>query len=159
MRRKARNSRVRLQPYVPDEVSKRLEGVCASANVTESAYVTEALQRHMDGTGDMTLLLRRMDRLGRAVARLHRDLQFHSEAFGLFVRHSLALEANVPEQSRDEMQARAEGRYKQFLEHVIERFSGGHRFLDDLPHEVVANDTELDEIRVNMDGSDQQRRH
>jgi len=44
------------------------------------------------------------------------------------------------------MQARAEGRYKQFLEHVIERFSGGHRFLDDLPHEVVANDTELDAI-------------
>jgi hypothetical protein len=146
MRRKSRNSRVRLQPYVPDDVSKRLEEVCASANVTESAYVTEALQRHMTGTSDMTLLLRRMDRLGRAVARLHRDLEFHSEAVGLYVRHSLALEPNVPEESRAEMQARAEGRYKQFLDHVVERFSGGHRFLDDLPHEVVADDTELDAI-------------
>jgi hypothetical protein len=147
MRRKSVRSRVRLQPYVPDEISRRLEAACASTNVTESAFVTSALQERLDGTSDMTLILRRLNRLGGAIARMHRDLELCSEAFGVFVRHALAHAPHVPEDRRDELRARAENRYKQFLEHVVEQYSGGRRFLDDLPHEPVADDSELDEIR------------
>jgi predicted DNA-binding protein len=150
VKRKSVNSRVRLQPYVPDEVSKRLEAVCASTNVTESAFVTSALQQRLDGTNDMTLILRRLNRLGGAIARVHRDLEVYTEAFGVFVRHALAHTPNVPEARRDEMRARAEDRYKRFLEHVVEQYSGGRRFLDDLPHETVGNDAELDELAKNV---------
>jgi predicted DNA-binding protein len=142
----AKSDRQRITPYVPTELARRLDAVCATTHVTESAYVTDALQRHMDGTGDMTLILRRMDRLGRALTRVHRDLELYSEAFGVFVRHALAHAPNVPEGRRDEMRARAESRYKKFVEHVAEQYSGGHRFLDDLPHEMVAHDAELDGI-------------
>jgi hypothetical protein len=47
----------------------------------------------------------------------------------------------------------AESRYRQFVEHVSEEFSGGRRFLDDLSREVVANDAELDAIVDDSNGS------
>ena len=37
----------------------------------------------------------------------------------------------------------AENRYRQFVDHVGEQFSGGKRFLDDLPRESLAEDSEL----------------
>jgi hypothetical protein len=51
----------------------------------------------------------------------------------------------------------AESRYRQFVEHVSEEFSGGRRFLDDLSREVVANDAELDAIVDNSNGSPDKR--
>jgi hypothetical protein len=36
--------------------------------------------------------------------------------------------------------------YRQFVEYVTQQLSGGPRFLDDLPREVLADDTELDAI-------------
>jgi hypothetical protein len=53
--------------------------------------------------------------------------------------------------SRQAARATAEGRYKKFVEYVAEQFSGGHRFLDDLPKEMVANDVELDEVLAKPD--------
>ena len=47
----------------------------------------------------------------------------------------------------------AESRYRQFVEHVSEEFSGGRRFLDDLSREVVANDADLDAIVDNSNSS------
>lgn len=55
---------------------------CAATNATETAVVEAALRLHLDGTSDRTLLFRRLDRLGRAVERSHRDLELLSEAFG-----------------------------------------------------------------------------
>jgi hypothetical protein len=34
-------------------------------------------------------------------------------------------------------------RYAQFVEHVSRRLAGGHRFIDDLPKEPIANEDEL----------------
>lgn len=148
MKRSRGPSRVRVQPYVPAELAKRLEMHCAATGVTESAGVTAALEQWLDGTGDKTLLLRRLDRLGRALERLHRDEEFLSEAFSVFVRIWFAHTPNVPEDRRSAARASAEGRYRQFVQHVVEQFSGGRRFVDDLPHEPIAHDGELDSLRA-----------
>jgi hypothetical protein len=34
----------------------------------------------------------------------------------------------------------AESRYQQFVQHLVEQFSGGRRFLDDLPRESIADE-------------------
>lgn len=141
-------SRVRVQPYVPTELAKRLEAHCAATGVTESAGVTAALEQWLDGTSDKTLLLRRLDRLGRAIERVHRDEEFLSEAFSVFVRIWFAHTPNVPEDGRRVARASAEGRYGQFVQHVVQQFSGGRRFVDDLPQEPIANDGELDSLRA-----------
>ena len=40
----------------------------------------------------------------------------------------------------------AEIRFARFVEHIVERFTGGHRFLDDLPREVLADEVELAQL-------------
>ncbi len=81
-RKAIRRGRARLVPRVPAELAQRLANVCAATNATETAVVEAALRLHLDGTSDRTLLFRRLDRLGRAVERSHRDLELLSEAFG-----------------------------------------------------------------------------
>jgi predicted DNA-binding protein len=133
----------RLQAYLTPAQRKRLAIHCSAHRVTESAAVREALERHMDGTSDLALVLRRLDRLSRGEERLQRDLELLSQAFGLFVRLWLAHTPRLPRDTRAAARASAEARYKQFLDHVAERFASGKRFVDDLPQERVADDDEL----------------
>ena len=44
----------------------------------------------------------------------------------------------------------AESRYAQFVQHVVEQFVGGQRFLDDLPREVLADEVELANVAAEM---------
>jgi hypothetical protein len=149
MKKTARRGRVRLLPYVPVELAERVVHVCSSSGVTESAVVEGALRQYLDGTGDKALLLRRLDRLGRAVERDHRELELLSEAFAVFIRLWFAHTPRVPDDAKSSARLSAESRYKQFVEHVAQQFSGGRRFLDDLPREMIADDAKLDEIVEN----------
>jgi hypothetical protein len=135
--------RKRLHPYVARELRDRLAQYCAAGDVTESAVVEAALRQYLDRTSDATLLLRRLDRLGRAVARLQRDLALQSEAFAVFVQVWFAHTPAMAADSRTPAQAAAEQRYEKFVDYVAEQFSGGHRFLDDLSRETLADEGEL----------------
>lgn len=143
MTKAVRRGRVRLVPYVDAKLAERLGEFCAAAGATESAVVGAAIRQYLDGTSDTALLLRRMDRLGRAVARQQRDLELLSEAFGVFVRLWFAHTPTIPEDGKKSARANAESRYAQFVEHVTEQFSGGHRFLDDLPREPIGDREDL----------------
>ena len=143
MNKVVRRGRVRLQPYVDGELGRRLDQFCAATDVTESAVVAAAIRQYLDGTSDATLVLRRLDRLGRALAGNQRDVELLSEAFAVFVRLWFAHTPNIPEESKGSARASAESRYRRFAEHVAEQFSGGRRFLDDLPRESIGEDGEL----------------
>jgi hypothetical protein len=145
-RRRSASSRVRLQPYLTPELAKRLKLRCAASGMTESAGIAAAIEQWIDDASDRTLLFRRLDRLGRALERLHRDEGFLAEAFSVFVRIWLAHTPSLPEEGRSAARASAEGRYRQFVQHVVQEFSGGRRFIDDLPEERVADDAELGAI-------------
>jgi hypothetical protein len=139
----ARSQRVRLHPYVDAPVAKRLACYRTATGVTESAVVQAALCQYLDGQTDAMLVLRRLDRLGRAGARTQRDLEILSEAFAIWVKLWFAHTPNVAEDAKPLARASAEARYRQFVEYVAEQLSGGRRFVDDLPHEVVADSGEL----------------
>jgi len=143
MTKTVRRGRVRLLPYVDPALAQRVDQFCAAADVTVSAVVAAAIQQYLDGTSDATLVLRRLDRLGRAVARNQRDVELLSEAFAVFVRLWFAHTPAIPEAAKGSVRASAESRYRQFVEHVAEQFSGGRRFLDDLPHEAIGDEGEL----------------
>jgi hypothetical protein len=104
------------------------------------------LRQHLDGTSDRTLLFRRLDRLGRAVERSHRDVELLAEAFAVFVGVWFAHTQSVPEEDKKFARRDAEDRYNKFVEHVGQQYAGGRRFLDDLPRESVADTAELDEL-------------
>jgi hypothetical protein len=98
------------------------------------------------GTSDMTLVLHR---LGRAADRVHRDVELLSAAFAVFVRlwfaHTPSLRDEVKPAARED----AESHYRQFMAYVAQEFTGGRRFLDDLPREAIADDAELAAIVTN----------
>jgi hypothetical protein len=153
MSKTIRRGRARLVPRVSAELAQRLADACASTNATETAVVETALRQHLDGTSDRTLLFRRLDRLGRAVERSHRELEILSEAFGVFVQVWFAHTPTLDDDEKRSARRDAESRYTQFVEHVTRRFSGGRRFLDDLPREPIADDAELDAIAARSTGS------
>jgi hypothetical protein len=74
MKRSLYRGFVRLQSYVEPATADRVDQYCADTGLSESALIKSSLTKYLDGTNDATLLLRRMDRLGRARERDHRDL-------------------------------------------------------------------------------------
>jgi hypothetical protein len=134
---------VRIHPYVEAAIARQLAAYSAASGIPSSAVVQDALRQHLDRTGDTALLLRRLDRLGREGARAHRDLEFLSEALAVFVRLRFAHTPGVADPAKDSARKAAESRFAQFLEHVVHRFTGRHRFLDDRSREILADDAEL----------------
>lgn len=138
-----KRTRTRIYPRVRTDLAERLTELAAAHHTTENALVEAALDEYLDRTSDISLVLRRLDRNGRAHARTQRDLAFLLEAFSVFVKLWLAHTPAIPQQSRPAARTLAEARYKKWLDHVVEQFTGGHRFVDDLPQEPVADDSEL----------------
>jgi hypothetical protein len=145
MTKMPRTQRVRLHPYVEAALAKRLSAYCAATDIPSSSVVEAALRQYLDAASDRTLILRLLNRLARADARTQRDLAVLSEAFAVWVRVWFA---HTPRTDDGAELARrtAESRYTRFVEQVAERFSGGERFLDDLPREGLADEVELENL-------------
>ncbi|HLZ07515.1 MAG TPA: hypothetical protein VKT80_02935, partial [Chloroflexota bacterium] len=63
-----RNERVRIHPYVEATLAGRLAAYSAATGIASSTVVQAALRQYLDATSDTALMLRRLDRLGRAGA-------------------------------------------------------------------------------------------
>ncbi|MGH7438023.1 MAG: hypothetical protein ACRENE_20265, partial [Polyangiaceae bacterium] len=79
----------------------------------------------------------------------HRDEQLFAQALAVFVQLWLGHAPTLKDDERKAARKTAESRYKQFVEHVGKEFSGGRRFLDDLPRELVADEAELAAFATN----------
>ena len=141
--------RVRVWTHLPATLRDRLSSYCAASNITERAVFEAAVEQYLNGTSDMTLVLRRLDRLGRAADRVHRDVELLSASFAVFVRLWFAHTPSLREEAKPAAREDAESRYQQFKDYVAQEFAGGRRFLDDLPREAIADDAELDTIAAN----------
>jgi hypothetical protein len=141
---KVRTNRVWTRLSAP--LRERITGYCAASGIPECTVFEAALGQYIDGTSDMALVMRRIDRLGRALERTQQTLEVLSVAFSAFVRLWLAYAPQLPEERLHAARAKAEEAYGKFLEHVSAQLSEGRRFIDDLPKETIADDTELDEI-------------
>ena len=125
--------RVRVSTRLTVALRDRLSKHCATSGLSERAVIEEALRQYLDGTSDGALILRRLDRLDQAMARDHHDLELLSEAFGIYLRQWFGRTPGVPEGAKPAARQAAEGQWKQFVAHLADRFSDGHRFTDGLP--------------------------
>jgi hypothetical protein len=149
MNPKTKTRSARVWTHLSATLRERLSSYCGASHITERAVFEAAIEQYISGTSDMTLVLRRLDRLGRAADRVHRDVELLSATFAVFVRlwfaHTPSLRDEVKLAARED----AESRYRQFMDYVAQEFTGGRRFLDDLPREVVADDAELAALAAN----------
>ncbi|MGD0680212.1 MAG: hypothetical protein ABSC94_32950 [Polyangiaceae bacterium] len=133
--------RVRVGTRLSLELRARLTKYCAASGISERTIIEDALRKYLDGTDDTALLLRRFDRIERAQARDHRDLELLSEAFGRYMRLWFLTHApNTAEAGKAAGRAGAETQYRHFARHLGEHFKQGHRFIDDLPVEALGED-------------------
>jgi len=135
--------RVRVSARISVSVRDRLTKYSAASGISERAVIENALRQYLEGSSDSALMLRRLDRLQALVGRDHRDLELLSEAFGLYMRAWFL--AHSPSVAESKTPHAGEGAYKAFAQHLGERFSAGHRFVDDLPKESM-NEEEPSEI-------------
>ena len=143
MNPKAKTRSARVWTHLSATLRDRLSSYCAASNITERAVFEAAIEQYISGTSDMTLVLRRIERLGRAAERVHRDVELLSAAFAVFVRLWFAHTPNLRDEVKPTARLDAESRYRQFMDYVAQEFTGGRRFLDDLPRETIADDAEL----------------
>ncbi len=149
MNAKTKTRRVRVYTRLPATLRDRVSSYCAASKISERAVFEAAVEQYLNGTSDMTLVLRRLDRLGRADDRVHRDVELLSASFAVFVRLWFAHTPSLRDEVKPAARSDAESRYRQFMDYVAQEFTGGRRFLDDLPRESIANDAELTAMATN----------
>lgn len=124
---------VRIHPYVERSLAQRLAGHAAAGGQSDSAVVEAALRQHLDGEDSaVTRILQALDRIGRAEARLHRDIEILSEAFAIFVQLWFAYAPSIDRDGKDYARRTAASRFAQFTEDVAHSYQNGPRFLDEL---------------------------
>lgn len=70
-------------------------------------------------------MVRRLDRLTRAIERLERDLTISIEAAALFVKFRLTTTPQLPDTMREAAQAKGRERYEGFVEALGRRLAKG----------------------------------
>ena len=119
-------TRKRIHPYVTPELAHRLTTYCAAKGITESAAVQAAVEDHLDGEAkDNEVIIRRLDRLGRASLGHQRDLALMTESFGLFLRMWFAFVPQMAEGDKPAADSLSARRYRQFVDSVSKQLATG----------------------------------
>ncbi len=132
-----------IHPVLSLDVYRRVKAYSAKRGMSLGAIVEEALRRYLDDSGDVALILGRLDRNGRGLERLKRDLELLSEFQSVFVRMWFAHTPQIVESERETAQRLGAKRFEQMLDFVSKRFSAGHRLSEDLVGETIGDDNEL----------------
>jgi hypothetical protein len=125
----------RLQSYVDPALADKVDRHCKANGLSESKLIKSLVTKYLDGTSDTAVLQRRLAGIEKAIARHHRDAEFHAEAFAVFVQLWYARTPGIPEDRKAAARMQAESQFKQFTEHVAHHFASGERFLDTMPAE------------------------
>jgi hypothetical protein len=147
--------RQQVHPYLRRDVYRRLKAYSARRGVTDTAVIETAVRQYLDQSSDPTLIMRRLDRTGRALDRIRREMDVFSEFVSTWARLWLAHTPPLPESAREPAQRSAAKRYEQLLDFVAKRLASRQRLATDLIGEDVADDEQLAAVaRKASDGNE-----
>jgi hypothetical protein len=136
--RRVRPRRTQVHPYLPPELGNRLRAFAASKASSQGSVIETALTRYFDDANEGPVILRRLDRLSRAVARVHRDVSVVADALAIYVKLWLAHTPPVIDSDRSRAERSAVLRFAQFTENVAAKVASGRSIVSDLaPHREV----------------------
>ncbi len=145
-RKRPKIGRVRIQPYIRADVGRRLANYSNAKGKSESRVVEDALLQYLDGTGDAAVIYKQLGRLGRGQQRLHREVNIMLRAFSIWTKSWHARTLPIPGDMWDAAQRNAEVWHQQFVQLLREQLADGRHFVDDLAHEVIGDDEELEAL-------------
>lgn len=118
----------RLNVYFDSALGAELDALAAQRKVSKSQIVEAALAAFLspDGADQReAAIVRRLDRLTRAVERLERDVSVGNEAVALFVKFWLTTTPPLPEEMREAAQVSGKERYAAFVDALARRLAKG----------------------------------
>lgn len=129
--------------YFDDALTAQLEALAAKPGSSKSAIVSDALRSYLARRGSKELddmLKTRLDRFGRQLGRLERDVEILLETLALFIRYEFTVTPQLPERDQAAARAVAQDRYQAFIDQVGRRIAGGKGVTRDLglPEEDVS---------------------
>ncbi|MEO3431886.1 CopG family transcriptional regulator [Inquilinus sp. CAU 1745] len=131
----------RLNVYFDPALSAELEALAARRKVSKSQIVEVALAAFLSpDAADQreAAIVRRLDRLTRAMERLERDQTIAAEALALFVKFWLTTTPPLPDTMRDAAQAKGRERYEGFVEALGRRLAKGSTLTKEVSIDVDA---------------------
>lgn len=129
----------RLNIYFDPKLTNELETLAARRKVSKSAIVEAALASYLSPDGadqKEAAIVRRLDRLTRAIERLERDQTISTEAVALFVKFWLTTTPPLPDAMRDAAQAKGRERYEGFVEALGRRLAKGSTLTKEVSEDV-----------------------
>jgi len=135
----------RLNVYFDAALSAELEALAARQKLSKSQIVEAALAAFLSPDGAdhrEAAIVRRLDRLTRAVERLERDVTVGNEALALFVKFWLTTTPPLPDTMREAAQAKGRERYEGFVEALGRRLAKGGTLAKEVSEEHDPTATE-----------------
>jgi hypothetical protein len=126
-----RTRRRQVHPYLPTDLGTRLRAFAAGKGSSQGAVIETALTRYFDDANDGPAILRRLDRLARAVGRAHRDVTIVADALAIYVKLWLAHTPPVIESDRTKAERSAAVRFAQFGDAVVAKVASGRSVVAD----------------------------
>ena len=129
----------RLNVYFDPSLSGELDALAQRRKVSKSQIVEAALASFLSPDGadqHEAAIVRRLDRLTRAVERLERDVSIGNEAVALFVKFWLTTTPPLPDDTREVAQASGKERYEGFLETLGRRLAKGRTLTKEVSEDI-----------------------
>lgn len=133
----------RLNVYFDPALGAELDALAARRKVSKSQIVEAALAAFLspDGADQReAAIVRRLDRLTRAVERLERDVSVGNEAMALFVKFWLTTTPPLPEEMREAAQVSGKERYDGFVDALARRLAKGKTLTKEILEERKARE-------------------
>jgi len=124
--------RQQIHPEVRIDVYRRTKEYGARRGMSLGVIVEESLRQYLDQSGELKDILGRLDRQGRTLELIRRDLELLSEFQGVFARMWFAHTPQIVDTEREAAQRLGAMRYEQMVDYVARSFAAGHRLGGDI---------------------------
>jgi predicted transcriptional regulator len=120
--------KVQTKVFLSRDLSLALDEASRRTRRSKSEIAQVAIASYLSPDGDEAAeaaVVRRLDRIARAVERLERDVTISNEAVALFVKAWLTATPSLSAGDQKEQKAKGQERYAGFLEALSRRLSTG----------------------------------
>ncbi|MBY4893512.1 CopG family transcriptional regulator [Rhodobacteraceae bacterium N5(2021)] len=132
-------AKIRLNVYFDPDLFDQLEATATSRRVPMTHIVEAALASFLtpdEADQREAALVRRLDRMMRAIERFERDQEITGEALALFIRFWLSAIPPVQDDLREAAMAQGKERYTGFVENLARRLAKGSTLAKELSRNV-----------------------
>jgi predicted transcriptional regulator len=137
--------KIRLNVYFDPDLFDQLEATATSRRVPMTHIVEAALASFLtpdEADQREAALVRRLDRMTRAIERFERDQEITGEALALFIRFWLSAIPPVQDDLREAAMAQGKERYTGFVETLARRLAKGSTLAKELSRDLKGNEAD-----------------